>query len=116
MSELMDKYQELKDESVRDVEMEMINFKKEKALRCKVIALSELNLNPIETNVSLLRPKQKKEIFKRVEILFEKDNSEIIELFNEVCNDEIFCRIDYDSFPLHPSLIGAVPDPIYVRR
>ena len=63
-------------------ELELIR-KREKAQRCKVIALSSMNLHPM-TNVSALQTKTKLQIIELVKELFTKKEEEIVKEFNKI--------------------------------
>jgi hypothetical protein len=81
-----------------------IQEKRDKAQRCKVIALAQMNLHPITTNVSRLKKQQKEKLLKLVEEFFKKDNSEIINEFNQICIETVFETIqdeDYTKFPIY---------------
>jgi hypothetical protein len=81
---------------------EIIKLKKIKALKCKVIALNELDMHPINTNVSLLPLKKKKKLLKLVEDYFDKDIDEIDKIFNEIVNDEVLNNeADYTTYPIY---------------
>ena len=85
------------------MEEEDILKKKEKAQKCKVIALSQMNMHPIITNTSNFTKKQKQALLVAVETLFEKPEEEIQELFNDVCNETVFVdgpKVDYTAFPI----------------
>ena len=74
-----------------------IQQKREKAQRCKVIALSSLGLHPI-TNVSALQTKTKLKIIELVKELFEKDEEEIVKEFNDVVLHDILSEeTDYTT-------------------
>ena len=82
-----------------------IQHKREKAQRCKVIALSSLGLHPI-TNVSALQNKTKLKIIDLVKELFEKDDEEILKEFHEVVvNDVLSEEKDYSSYPIYKRTI-----------
>jgi len=82
-----------------------IKRKREKVQRCKVIALSSLNLNPI-TNVSALQKKTKVKIINLVRELFDKDDDEIVKEFHEVVvNDILSEEKDYTAYPIYKRTI-----------
>ena len=86
------------------MEEEDILKKKEKAQKCKVIALNEMNMHPIITNTSNFTKKQKQTLLDKVSALFEKPEEEIQELFNDVCNEIVFVdgpKTDYTSYPVY---------------
>jgi hypothetical protein len=80
--------------------------KKEKAQRCKVIALSKMNLDPINTNVSCLCYNTKIKILESVRELFECDNDDIIKQFNAIIvNDVLKVEKDYTQYPIYKTSI-----------
>jgi uncharacterized radical SAM superfamily Fe-S cluster-containing enzyme len=82
-----------------------IQQKREKAQRCKVIALSSMGLHPI-TNVSALQNKTKLKVIELVKELFEKDDEEIIKEFHAVViNDVLSEEKDYTSYPIYKRTI-----------
>ena len=81
--------------------------KREKAQRCKVIALSSLGLNPM-TNVSALHEKTKLKILDLVKELFGKYDEEIVKEFNElVLGDVLSEEKDYTTYPVYQRKIKA---------
>lgn len=62
---------------------------KDKALKCKVIALSQLNYPPITTNPTDLPARVRRRIMSIMEEYMIKPNNEVDEEFNEIVNDEI---------------------------
>jgi hypothetical protein len=88
-----------------------IQAKRNKAQRCKVIALAKMNLHPITTNVSRLKKPQKDKLLKMVEELFEQDDNEIIAEFNRTCIETVFETIndeDYTKFPIYKRPIRKI--------
>ena len=83
-------------------------LKREKAQRCKVIALDRMGLHPITTNVGNLQFRQKVQLLKDVQELMEKPNEEILEEFNTICLDKVFTD-DYTTFPVYKK---SIPIPI----
>jgi hypothetical protein len=82
--------------------------KREKAQRCKVIALSSLGLHPISTNVSALHIKTKLKIIDLVKDLFEKEDEEVIKEFNEiVVGDVLSEEQDYTAYPVYQRKINV---------
>lgn len=83
-----------------------IKRKREKAQRCKVIALSSLGLHPILTNVSALHIKTKVKIIDLVKLLFEKPDEEICKEFNTiVVGDVLGEEKDYTAYPVYQRTI-----------
>ena len=82
--------------------------KREKAQRCKVIALSSLGMHPISTNVSALNVKTKLKIIDLVKELFEKDDEEIFKEFNEIVLTDVLREDkDYTLYPVYQKKIKA---------
>ena len=67
---------------------EKLAILKEKALKCKVIALDILQHNPL-SNPSNMNPREKKKVIKMMETWFKKKDSEIDEEFNDIVNNKI---------------------------
>lgn len=85
------------------MEEEDILKKKEKAQKCKVIALNQMNMHPITTDTSNFTKKQKQNLLDVVKLLFEKSDEEIQEQFNDVCNEVVFVdgpKTDYTAYPI----------------
>ena len=81
--------------------------KREKAQRCKVIALTSLGLHPI-TNVSALHKKTKFKIIDLVKELYERDDKEIVKEFNEVVVSDVLSEEkDYTTYPVYQRKIKA---------
>jgi hypothetical protein len=89
------------EEILNDEEKELL-YKRNKALKCKTIALDYLNLHPIKTNVSNLSQTNKKKVLKVVEEYFDKEDEEINELFNKICIETVFnSDMDYSEYPIY---------------
>ena len=72
-------------------EQKLIKNNKQKAERCKVIALTKMWLNPFKTNVSKLSNRVKSKLLDAVtQLFYNLDHDEIIHEFNEICLDTIF--------------------------
>ena len=65
---------------------------KDKALKCKVIALSQLNYHPTETNPTDLQPKIRRRILSIMADYINKPNEEVDAEFNEIVNEEVLGR------------------------
>lgn len=68
---------------------DLLELTREKILRCKVICLSNMNLDPITTNPKYMRPEQKKELLKNIEEKMKLSDDEIQQQFNTVVLDKI---------------------------
>lgn len=62
---------------------------KDKALKCKVIALAELKYHPIETNPSHLPPRIKRQLMTIMNDYMNKSDEEVNTEFNEIVNGEL---------------------------
>ena len=82
--------------------------KKEKAIRCKVIAMSELGLDPMKNTYYSSKP-EKFLIRKEVEKLFELPDEEVKAKFFDVCNAKVLNFEDqknvYENFPVYKTTI-----------
>jgi hypothetical protein len=101
------------EEELNEEEQEL-KRKKEKALRCKVIALHQLGHHPINTNVSNFHHKAKLQLLDMVKELFEKPDEDIVKEFNELCIEAVFKdspENDYTTFPAYktPSIRPKQP-------
>lgn len=86
------------------MEEEDIIKKKEKAQKCKVVALHQMHMHPITTNTYNLTKKQKAHFFELVKSLFEKSDEDVQALFNDACEEVVFVdgpKVDYTSYPIY---------------
>lgn len=89
------------EEILNNEERELL-YKRNKAIKCKTIALDYLNLHPIKTNVSNLSQPNKKKVLKIVEEYFDKEDEEINDLFNKICIETVFnSDMDYSEYPVY---------------
>jgi len=87
--------------------------KKEKAQRCKVIALHKMGHHPINVNVSHFNSKSKLKVLEMVKELFEKPDDEIIAEFNEICLEVVFNEEnDIQTYPIYSTAPIPIPKPI----
>jgi hypothetical protein len=83
-------------------------MKREKAQKCRVIALDRINLHPITTIIGQLNKSAQKAVMKDIEDLFEKPIEEVDGLFNE-----IMCHLlDTDDYTTYPVYKRSIPIPI----
>jgi hypothetical protein len=84
--------------------------KKDKAQRCKVIAMDTLDLDPMKNTYYSSKP-EKFLIRKEVERLFEMPDEEIKAKFFEVCNRRILTfedpKNDYTNFSVYKTIIPS---------
>jgi hypothetical protein len=80
--------------------------KKDKALKCKMIVLNDMNMHPILTNVSRLKQDVKDKILEKVKILFDDENNDedikkkVYDL-RSVIFDELDPKKDYTNYPIY---------------
>jgi len=80
--------------------------KKDKAMKCKMIVLNEMDLHPVLTNVSYLKKEVKAKILQKVKILFDDENNEeeikqkLYDL-RSVIFDETNPKKDYTNYPIY---------------
>ena len=86
--------------------------KKDKALKCKMIVLNEMDLHPVLTNVSKLKKSVKDKILEKVKILFDDENNDeeikkrLYEL-RDVIFEETDPKKDYTNYPIYDTSINA---------
>lgn len=85
-----------------EVNPEEATIIREKIMKCKLIALNEMDKHPL-TNPKYLSKKEKEELIKRVREVY--DNNTLEELnskFNDVCNDKLFgSSSDISTYPVY---------------
>jgi hypothetical protein len=82
---------------------------KEKATKCKVIALDAIGKHPLY-NPRNMSDRDKKKLTEAIEILFTKDIKEIDILFNEVACERLFAQgVDPSTYPVYE--MGDAPPP-----
>lgn len=80
-----------------------IKKKKDKAQKCKVIALHSMGKHPT-THTGDLRGSEKKDLIRRVQELFEKDDESIEKEFNSIVCDVLLDHdADYSKYPVYKS-------------
>ena len=73
---------------------------KEKAQKCRVICLDEMNLNPLNPGTTLDK-RDKAKLTKRMEKWFRKTDEEIDAEFNAIVNDKIlFFNHNIEELPI----------------
>ena len=87
---------------------------KEKALKCKVIALDNIGKHPLY-NPRNMSDKDRKKLTEDIEVLFRKDDKELDVLFNEIACDKLFADgKDPSSYPVYE--VSDVPQPKLARE
>ena len=79
---------------------EQLKELKDKAMKCKVIALDKIGKHPLY-NPRNMSGRDKKKLTEEIEILFSKDLSEINILFNTIACEELFDGRDITSYPVY---------------
>ena len=81
---------------------DLLELTREKILRCKVICLSNMNLDPITTNPKYMRPSQKNELIKNIEEKMKLSDDEIHQQFNAVVLDKILAPgVNPSNYPTY---------------
>lgn len=95
---------EIPDEPVQELTPEQEEFqkKRDKAQKCKAIALKEMGYNPITTNTTDFSKLQKRVLLEKVKLLFEEPIEKITELFNPIIEDILTNpKEDYTKFSVY---------------
>ena len=80
---------------------EELNRLKDKAVKVKVIALSQMEKSPL-TNTSFISKKDKKTLMEKMTELFVKPDAEIDEEFNKIVNEEVLASgKDISEYPVY---------------
>ena len=79
---------------------EQLKELKDKAMKCKVIALHHKGKHPLY-NPRNMKASEKKKLTEDIEILFSKDLREIDILFNEIACEELFDGKDITTYPVY---------------
>jgi hypothetical protein len=75
---------------------------REKIVKCKVICLDEMNLDPISTNPKYMKPKEKQKLINLVEEKMKLDINIINEEFNKVVLNSVLCEgNDFTKYPVY---------------
>jgi hypothetical protein len=83
-------------------EEQFIKEQKERALKCKVIALSRMGHHPISANVSSFNKKSKTQLLTLVKQLFTQTDEEINIEFNDICLEVVFDdKEDITKYPVY---------------
>jgi hypothetical protein len=95
---------------------EELNRLKDKAMKCKVIALYKIGKNPLH-NPTLMLKSEKNDLLKLMKEWFEKDESEIQTLFNEItCERILESRAEIENYNINPYLPGGDLEPPKLER
>ena len=83
-----------------------LKYKKEKAQRCKVIALHRLGHHPIKANVSNFNTKAKLKVLNLVKELFELPDDIITTEFNDIVLEVVFDeKEEFSQYPVYTNQI-----------
>jgi len=91
-----------------NAEQYIFKMKREKAQKCRVIALDRLNLHPITTIIAQLNKSIQNAVMKDIKELFEKPIEELDELFNDIMG-HMLSNDDYTTYPIYKR---SIPIPI----
>jgi len=87
---------------------------KEKALKCKVIALDNIGKHPLY-NPRNMSERDRKKLTEDMAVLFRKEDQELEVLFNEIACDKLFADgKDPSSYPVYET--GDTPMPKLARE
>jgi hypothetical protein len=87
-------------------EEQILKNNKEKALKCKVIALNRMGHHPILANVSNFNKKSKKQLLDLVKQLFDKPMEELDPEFNDVVLEVVFDeKENITQYPIYKTII-----------
>jgi hypothetical protein len=93
---------------------EQLKELKERALKCKVIALDNMGKHPLY-NPRNMSDRERKKLTADIEVLFNRDNKELDVLFNEVACDKLFSNgKDPSNYPVYE--MGDIPPPPKLAR
>jgi hypothetical protein len=93
---------------------EQLKELKEKALKCKVIALDNMGKHPLY-NPRNMSDRDRKKLTADIEVLFRKDDKELDVLFNEIACDRLFSNgKDPSNYPVYE--VSDVPPPKLARE
>lgn len=80
---------------------------KERAMKCKVIALEDLGRHPL-SNPSTFSKRDKKKVLDKMTLWFNKTDEEIDEEFNDIVLDKVFSsNDDYTKYAVENGRIGV---------
>ena len=96
-----------------DTEEELKELK-DKAMKCKVIALDSIGKHPLY-NPRNMSDREKKKLTEEITILFSKDIKEIDDRFNEIACERLFAQgTDPSNYPVYE--VSDVPEPKLARE
>ena len=90
---------------------------KERAMKCKVIALEDLGHHPL-SNPSTFSKRDKKKVLDKMTLWFNKEDGEIDEEFNDIVLDKVFSsNDDYTRYNIDGGRVGVpeLPPDMMVR-
>jgi hypothetical protein len=101
MSDLTNENDEEPEIELTEEEKEL-KYKKDKAQRCKVIALHRLGHHPIKSNVSNFNSKAKNKVLGLVRELFDLPDEVITQEFNDIVLEVVFDKNEeFSQYPVY---------------
>lgn len=80
---------------------EQLTLLKEKAMKCKLIALDKLDKHPL-SNPTYFSKNEKSKVYDLMTEWFNKDDEEVNKWFNDIVNDRILANgLDYQNYPVY---------------
>jgi hypothetical protein len=93
---------------------EQLKELKERAMKCKVIALDNMGKHPLY-NPRNMSDRDRKKLTADIEVLFRKDEKELDVLFNEIACDRLFSQgLDPSAYPVYE--VSDIPPPKSVKE
>jgi hypothetical protein len=80
---------------------EQLNTLKERAMKCKLIALDKMDKHPL-CNPSYFNKRDKARVIELMTEWFSKEDEEINKWFNDIVNDRILANgLEYQNYPVY---------------
>ncbi len=106
------------EETIEETQAEKdLRILKDRAMKCKVVALEELGHHPL-SNPSTFSKRDKKKVLDKMTLWFNKTDEEIDEEFNDIVLDKVFSnKDDYTKYAVEGGRIGVpeLPPDMMVR-
>ncbi len=106
--------EEVKEETQAEKDLRIL---KDRAMKCKVVALEELGKHPL-SNPSTFSKRDKKKVLDKMTLWFNKTDEEIDEEFNDIVLDKVFSdKDDYTKYDIQNGRISfpELPPDMKVR-
>ena len=100
------------DDPVPQYTEEQIEYirKKEKATRCKIISMDEMNI-PFHTNTTYIRKGDKTTLLGKMEEWFVRPDEEVTTKFNDICTTKLLNfedpAVDYTKYAIYKTTIPS---------